>query len=158
MREDEIYILTKSFLMKSGWKIIGGQPPKGTDKYPVIEIKSAANSDKGSLGSFKPDLVATKDSWLLLCECKPGLDLNDVYKLREILLSPSRIAQLYAELKQRNLGVSGPELLAVVTFGGISRVSDALVGGLAFYENDVVFSPADSWSEKISALFVGGDT
>jgi hypothetical protein len=54
--------------------------------------------------------------------------------------------------------VSGTELLAVVTFGGISRVSDALVGGLAFYENDVVFSPADSWSEKISELFVGGDT
>ena len=84
--------------------------------------------------------------------------MNDVYKLREILLSPSRIAQLYAELEQRNLGAVGTELLAVVTFGGISRVSDALVGGLAFCENDVVFSPADSWSETISELFVGGDT
>jgi hypothetical protein len=152
MREDEIYILCKSFLREEGWKIIGGQPPRGTDHYPVIEIKSDSNASKGSLGSFKPDLVAIKEGYVLLCECKPTFDPTDVAKLHEVLQSQSRINQLSLELTQRNLLHRIEGVLAVVAFGGTSTLSDDLVGVISFTNGTVFTRPALSWDRRVASL------
>ena len=98
-----MYVGTKSLLKKAGWNMIGGQPPRGSDALPVIEVKSGLATMRGSYGAYKPDLVAHKDGVLLLVECKPGHDLNDIDKLRGLLTDPGRLAALMQELQQRKL-------------------------------------------------------
>ena len=70
MREDEVYIYTKEWLKFNNFKIIAGQPPKGSDNIPVVEIKSLNNLDKGSKDSFKPDLIAVNSINLFLNKLK----------------------------------------------------------------------------------------
>ena len=101
VREDEIYLLTKSWLLEQKFEILGGQPPNGTDRFPVIEIKSDATTAKGSKLSYKPDLVVATPGALLIIECKPVYDEKDVFKLREIALSKVRLKALVEELRQR---------------------------------------------------------
>ena len=101
MREDEIYLLTKKWVLERKFDILGGQPPNGTDRFPVIEIKSEENSKKGSRTSYKPDLIIATPDFLLIIECKPQFNLGDVDKLREIAQSRSRIKALIEELRQR---------------------------------------------------------
>lgn len=153
MREDEIYIATKEFLNNAGWEIVGGQPPRGTDRYPVIEIKSDTNSSRGSKGSFKPDLIARRDRYLLLCECKPYFDPSDVEKLHSVLESTTRVELLRTEMAQRNIGVAGSKLVAVVSFSGTNRLLDELVGAIAFSDAGAIVSPASCWTDELQSLF-----
>lgn len=44
MSEDEIYVYTKEWLIDKGYKILGGQPPNGSDDFPVVEIKKRKKS------------------------------------------------------------------------------------------------------------------
>lgn len=101
MREDEIYLLTKNWIVTKGFQLLGGQPPNGTDRFPVIEVKSGENSEKGSRTSYKPDLVVAASNVLLIIECKPQFNFEDVTKLNEIAVSPSRLQLFIGELRQR---------------------------------------------------------
>ncbi|MCG3584666.1 hypothetical protein L9Z42_14680 [Clostridioides difficile] len=103
LSEEEVYIGTKNFLLKNNFILLGGQPPRGTDILPVIEIKSKSNIDKGSRDSYKPDLLAYKDGFFYIIECKPKYCKSDIDKLQSILTSDTRISCLYYELKQRNI-------------------------------------------------------
>lgn len=115
--EDLVYIRTKRILQSHGFTIIAGQPPRGTDHLPVIEIKAPGGRPKGSGGAYKPDLVALRTPWLLLGECKPEEDLGDIAKLREILGSDERRMALEAELACRNLTPAPFELLGFIAHG-----------------------------------------
>jgi hypothetical protein len=101
VREDEIYLLTKQWVIRQKLHVLGGQPPNGTDRFPVIEIKSDQKSEKGSRTSFKPDLVVATTDLLLIIECKPRFDSADVTKLNEIAESPTRLDAFIRELRQR---------------------------------------------------------
>lgn len=101
MREDEIYLLTKDWFVRRNHKVLGGQPPKGTDRHPVIEIKSNEHAEKGSRTSFKPDLVIATPDTLLLVECKPKFDGDDVDKLLKVSNSAPRRQSLVNEIRQR---------------------------------------------------------
>lgn len=101
VREDEIYILTKNWFVRREFKVLGGQPPRGTDRHPVIEIKSRTHNEKGSRSSFKPDLVVAAPRNLLLVECKPEFNGDDVDKLLEISQSAPRRQSLVEEIRQR---------------------------------------------------------
>lgn len=103
MREDEVYFHTKELLSQSGLVIVAGQPPRGTDRVPVIEVKTAENRAKGSRGSFKPDLVAANDRVILIVECKPTFSPADVEKLRALQSSDDRRRNLAEEIVQRGL-------------------------------------------------------
>lgn len=103
LREDEVYSLTKKWFLARKAVIVGGQPPNGTDRFPVIEIKSGENLLKGSRGSYKPDLVVKTDTVLVLVECKPEYSPADVNKLLEVMRSPLRRVALYDELVVRGL-------------------------------------------------------
>lgn len=103
LSEEEVYIGTKNFLINNNFTILGGQPPRGTDTLPVIEIKSKVNTDKGSKLSYKPDLLAFKNSLFYIIECKPKYCQSDVEKIESVLESEDRIECLYNELKQRNI-------------------------------------------------------
>ena len=103
MKEEEIYILLKRWLIKMKYYILAGQPPSGTDNIPVIEIKEPNNKIKGSKGSYKPDLVAINEKNLLIIECKPSYNFNDEKKLENVLFGTQRKKLLYKEINQRNL-------------------------------------------------------
>ena len=103
MREDEVYFHTKHALQEMGLRVIAGQPPRGTDRVPVIEVKTVKNKTKGSLGSFKPDLIAANESVILVVECKPTFSAADVTKLRELQSSAERRQNLAEEIMQRGI-------------------------------------------------------
>lgn len=134
LSEEEVYNGTKRFLKKSGFTLLAGQPPRGVDHLPVVEIKSGTNITKGSKDAFKPDLVAFNDKSILIIECKPTFNLDDVNKLYEILDSELRLKAFYDALKERNLLKKIQESLSFDEFknlvqGGISY------GTTSSYEN-----------------------
>ncbi len=100
MSEDEIYVYTKEWLKDKGYIILGGQPPNGSDDFPVVEIKKEKDQDKGSKGSFKPDLVAKNSQEILVIECKPKYDKEDEEKLKQVLIYKKRQQLLIEELSQ----------------------------------------------------------
>jgi|LakMenE18May11ns_1017448.scaffolds.fasta_scaffold9929295_3 hypothetical protein len=103
MKEDEIYIATKNWFKKKNFFSLAGQPPNGCDSIPSIEIKDFYNFDKGSKGSYKPDLVFANKNYLILVECKPLDNINDEIKLNEIDSSENRKKLLYKEILNRRL-------------------------------------------------------
>ena len=103
MNEDQIYISTKLWFKKNNYIIIGGQPPSGSDTIPVVEIKDKSNQDKGSKGSYKPDLIVKKDNSIVILECKPKFDIGDKKKLLDISDNDQRKKELFIELTQRKL-------------------------------------------------------
>lgn len=133
MNETEVYIATKTVLKQFGLRLIGGQPPNGTDSFPVIEIADPTILSKGSKGSFKPDLVAfcSKRQKIVIVECKPEFSLNDVEKL--LLASDNkRLGLLSQELRQRGFekkhgllldstGLRRDQIILCVSFKGRLR-------------------------------------
>ena len=103
LTEEEVYSGTKKLLKSKGFILLGGQPPRGVNHIPVIEIKSGFNLEKGSRGSYKPDLVAFDNNFFYVIECKPNYCKEDIVKLNQVLSSEERLKSLYVELVQRNL-------------------------------------------------------
>lgn len=102
MTEEKVYLGSKNYLINNGYTVIAGQPPRGVDHLPVIEIKDT-NPDKGSKSAYKPDLVAYKNGTFFIIECKPSFSYDDYLKLKSILNSPIRIHNFYIELHQYHL-------------------------------------------------------
>jgi hypothetical protein len=101
--ESEIYLEAKNCLKLQKWTILGGQPPKGSDHLPIIEIKMEVGRKRGSEDAFKPDLVCIKNSRILIVELKPRYDIGDHEKLMSFLDSQERIRNLMSELYLRKL-------------------------------------------------------
>lgn len=103
LSEVEVYLGAKAWLISHGWTILGGQPPDGCDSLPVIEIKDSKRKVKGSIGAYKPDLVAFRGGTIGVVECKPAFDLDDAMKVLAVIGSDSRRAALFSEIRQRHL-------------------------------------------------------
>ncbi len=103
MKEDEVYVATKNWFSLNGFRPIAGQPPNGCDNIPVIEIKSPINQDKGSKGSYKPDLVFASDRNILIVECKPAFSKADQEKLESIIGDEALQRSLADEMMGRKL-------------------------------------------------------
>jgi hypothetical protein len=103
MREDEVYVSAKVWFRNNGFAAIAGQPPSGCDNIPTVEIKDLTNREKGSKGSFKPDLIVANIENLIIVECKPLDNSEDEQKLLEVDRSVDRLSQLYKELGQRGI-------------------------------------------------------
>ena len=116
--ETFLYIRLKRFLRYAGWQVVGGQPPSGTDHIPVLEIKAGNGVAKGSLGSFKPDLVAFRESTVLVIEIKPRFTKSDVDKVADFMSSKSRQDNFVLELEQRGVLEAGSPLGNLITFEG----------------------------------------
>ncbi|MBS1796784.1 MAG: hypothetical protein JSS81_23340 [Acidobacteria bacterium] len=136
LEEDEIYIGSKIILQKNGWELLAGQPPNGCDHIPVVEIKSATNTEKGSKLSYKPDLIAHKFGIFLLVECKPVYCETDALKLRDILTDPSRKLMLFNELEQRKIFLRHKIVTNLDTF--VSGLNGALAySGIDYFQKDL---------------------
>ena len=124
--ETQVYLRVKKFLADSNWSVVAGQPPSGSDHLPVIEIKDPLIRSKGSLGSFKPDMLAWRENILLIVELKSMFTLSDVDKLNTILDSEERKSELWDEINSRNLRLRSGENLANF------RLNTEIVGGLGY--------------------------
>ncbi len=125
LTEEEVYNGAKRWLRKNGFSVIAGQPARGVDHLPVIEIK-LPSGDKGSRDAYKPDLVAYKDGVFYIVECKPEYNEGDRIKILEVLNSEERIKYFYNELKQY-------QLLDRLNYSGTLGVfSTSIRGMLAF--------------------------
>lgn len=102
LTEEEVYNGAKNWLQNNGFLILAGQPPRGVDHLPVIEIKNPTG-EKGSRNAYKPDIVAYKEGEFYIIECKPKYDLGDDMKLHNILSSHDRLFLFYRELQQYKL-------------------------------------------------------
>ena len=102
LTEEEVYNGSKRWLRKNGYQVIAGQPARGVDHLPVIEIK-LPSGDKGSRDAFKPDLVAYKNGVFFIIECKPEYNDGDRVKILEVLQSKERLKHFFNELNQYQL-------------------------------------------------------
>lgn len=84
LSESEIYVYSKRFLRDRGWRLVGGEPPGGSDGLPRVEAKHPEKEVKGSEGSKKVDILAYRGGKLLLLELKSMYDERDVEKLNEL--------------------------------------------------------------------------
>lgn len=141
--EEHVYTGTKRFLKNNGFLILAGQPPRGVDHLPVIEIKDPSFVDKGSKNAYKPDLVAFKNNNFFIIECKPQYDLGDYDKLKSILSSNERLHAFYNELTQRgllrknNINLSFNYFKSNI-FGVLSYSSDVTI-------NDLYYIKINNW-------------
>ena len=125
LTEEEVYNGAKRWLRKNGFVVLAGQPARGVDHLPVIEIKQPSG-EKGSRYSYKPDLVAFKDGIFYIIECKPGFDVGDLEKIREVLSNELRLRSFYTELVQY-------QLLSKVGYNGsVQDFCGAVEGVLAY--------------------------
>ena len=125
LTEEEVYNGAKRWLHKNGFFVIAGQPARGVDHLPVIEIKHPTG-DKGSKYSYKPDLVAYKNSIFYIIECKPGYDSDDNTKINDVLSSETRLKSLYTEIEQYQL------FNKIGYHPSFSNFKDSIEGVLAF--------------------------
>lgn len=126
LTETAVYLKVKKHLKTTGWSLLAGQPPSGTDHLPVIEIKDDFTSGNGSKGSFKPDLVAWKNDVLVFIELKPMFNAPDQVKVENVLNSPLRIEALWEDLVQRRTKIATGELLQA------KKPQTRVVGGLGY--------------------------
>lgn len=102
LTEEEVYNGAKRWLQQNGYIVLAGQPARGVDHLPVIEIK-LPSGDKGSRDAYKPDLLAFRDGIFYIIECKPAYNDGDRLKVLDVLRSDERLRHLYHELRQYRL-------------------------------------------------------
>lgn len=161
MKEEEVYVAAKRWLKRESWEILGGQPPSGTDHLPVIEIKDDRQARNGSLGAYKPDLVAMKGVVVALIECKPNFDSNDHQKLKDVLGSLRRLSSLWNEICLRypshvasRMQFKRIEFVGMLAHSAGGTVAPLRSVGLlrcaGLRPADVELVPAESWTASLS--------
>lgn len=68
-----------------GWKVIGGQPPRGTSPTRVVRLR-LKNAEVGGFSGYIPNLILNKDGIVIIVECKPHMDMGDKQKLDQVLI------------------------------------------------------------------------
>jgi len=102
LSESEIYVYSKRFLRNCGWKLIGGEPPGGSDGLPRVEAKHPDVDVKGSEGSKKVDIIAYRNGYVLLLELKSTFDRADIEKLDELVGERRWRRSLLRAFEERN--------------------------------------------------------
>ena len=92
-KEGHIHLAMRHFLRQSGWRLIAGDYPGGSDHelHPlnVVDLRLATDNSpdprRHSLGELVPDLVALKSNQLIILEAKPNFNFDDYQKLQKLL-------------------------------------------------------------------------
>jgi hypothetical protein len=80
------YVITygaKLYLIEKKWDVIAYNPP-GSQGTFTIPNPSKDGREKGQTGSESPDVIAVKDGFVLIVECKPNFDSGDSLKLKRL--------------------------------------------------------------------------
>ena len=98
-KEEEIYLKFKDKMLREGWILVAGEPPKGTENRPVLEIKP--KKTKGSKNSIKPDAVFLKTNELLIVEFKDEFSKEDETRMINLIESKSLKDSLREAIKEK---------------------------------------------------------
>lgn len=93
LREDVIHYSVREFLRMSGWKLIAGQYPDGTDDElsplnvvdPALARDESPDHRRHSKNKLVPDLVACQKNVMVVVEMKPLYSPGDEVKLLALL-------------------------------------------------------------------------
>jgi len=141
IREDMVHYAVRSYLKSTGWTLIAGEYPDGSDDelWPLNVMDPRLARDRSpdhrrhSKNKLVPDLVAGSEHEITVIEMKPGFDKSDEVKL-DLLLGERR-ADLHQALKElQRRGKVAFDL----------PVGYSLVPALGFHESSV-FSPLPGW-------------
>jgi hypothetical protein len=91
--EGDIHLAVRKFLRETGWRLIAGQFPGGSDDDlpalaimdPTVARDHSPDPRRHSSNKLVPDLVALKEKTLLVAEMKPKYSAADERKLRTLL-------------------------------------------------------------------------
>lgn len=103
LNENKVFQYSKEILENNNYQIIAEDPPSGSGFLPFLEIKEISNIEKGSEGSYKPDIVAANKDEIIVVECKGKFAQTDVEKLIEIKFDENRNLQLYKQFIEKKL-------------------------------------------------------
>ena len=103
LNENKVFQYSKNILKKNNYQIIAEDPPSGSGFLPFLEIKEILNTEKGSAGSYKPDIIAASKDEIIIVECKGKFAQSDVEKLIEIKFDENRNLQLYRQFIEKKL-------------------------------------------------------
>ncbi|MEG0844286.1 hypothetical protein [Clostridium sp.] len=148
LSEEHIYSGTKKYFRSNSFIILGGQPPRGVDHFPVVEIKDSSMNEKGSKHSYKPDLIAYRNNSFFIVECKPTYDENDYLKLKLILHSEQRLNSLYLELIQRGIFSRNNINLSFDDFK--SNTYGVLAYSSEITDNDLYYVQVTNWLKGVA--------
>lgn len=88
MREDFIHYYVRRYLLSTGWALLAGQYPNGSDDLPALNVVDpqvardrSPDPRRHSKDKLVPDLVSLLDERLLVIEMKPSFDAADAVKL-----------------------------------------------------------------------------
>lgn len=117
LAEAFVHRAVRRHLRADGWTLIAGQWPGGTDDElhvlyvvdPTVARDLSPDPRRHSLDKFVPDVVAVKESTLIIVEAKPSYSHSDFEKL------------------ERLLGERRDDLLAALRTFGRERGFDALL-------------------------------
>jgi len=104
--EEEVYVWTKRLLQRGDWKVLAGDPPKGTDGLRLeINPPGGTQSLRKNADSIINDIVAYRSGHLLLVECKDDASKTDgdVAKLRRLTGERPWRTALVGALSERSL-------------------------------------------------------
>lgn len=129
MREDEIHYSIRAFLKNSGWELIAGQYPNGSDDElpplnivdPTLAKDNSPDHRRHSKNKLVPDLIAYRGNIMLLIEMKPRYSRDDEKKLDYILSNRYRdfinALHLLRDTRGANVAIAIEDLTIVPSLG-----------------------------------------
>ena len=174
VREYEITYAIKQFLLQKNWDVIAYNPP-GSQGTFTIPNPTKDGSYRGQSGSESPDIIALKNCQILIVECKPGFDSDDVDKLRNLSKNKEKLAILDCLIEKVCLAneikydEKGKYHFALAYSGANMNLNDigflkveldpnfdvtTIVAKESYREHfDTKIYPASAWEESFNALF-----
>jgi len=89
MEEREITLTLRDFLLSKGWQILSVHFPGAQGGFSI--------SVNGKSRSWVPDIIASKNSVVIIVECKPKYSRGDVDKLNIMFSNP----KIFKKFKQK---------------------------------------------------------
>lgn len=93
INESFVHVAMREYLRNTGWLLIAGEFPNGSDDElnvlsisdPTVAKDNSPDPRRHSNGEIVPDLVAYKDGCILIIEAKPRYSVEDKMKLLDLL-------------------------------------------------------------------------
>lgn len=108
--ESFVHVAMREHLKNSGWLLIAGEYPNGSDDElnvlsisdPTVARDNSPDPRRHSSGEIIPDLIAYKNGVVLIIEAKPRYSLDDKEKLNNLLCNEK--TRLIASLEKFSIG------------------------------------------------------
>lgn len=92
--EYDVTFSVKEWLINHNWQIIAFDPPGAQGTFSIPDPTKKDKKEKGQTGTTAPDIIATKNNFLLIVECKgsgKSRIKSDIEKLNGFLHNKKRI-------------------------------------------------------------------